>query len=161
VGFVSKASDSIYLGSRTLNTTINTLSTAYIFTRNMSLKLDARHYWSQAEYTKYELLDKSGNLNSANYSTNHNVNYNSFNVFMNFVWQFKPGSEMSVVYQNSIYSAGPNIIPDYGTDVRTTLQAPQSNSLSVKIIYFLDYLTIDKAIHKKKANNSYENTKTI
>ncbi len=161
VGFVSKASDSIYLGSRTLNTTINTLSTAYIFTRNMSLKLDARHYWSQAEYTKYELLDKSGNLNSANYSTNHNVNYNSFNVFMNFVWQFKPGSEMSVVYQNSIYSAGPNIIPDYGTDVRTTLQAPQSNSLSVKIIYFLDYLTIDKAIHKKKANNSYENTNTI
>jgi hypothetical protein len=73
---------------------------------------------------------------------------------MNFVWQFKPGSEISVVYQNSIYSAGPNIIPDYRTDVRTTLQAPQSNSLSVKIIYFLDYLTIDKALNKKKGNNS-------
>jgi len=154
VGFVNKVSDSIYLGSRTLNTTINTLSTAYIFKHNMSLKLDARHYWSQAEYTKYELLNQNGNLNSTHYNTNHNVNYNSFNVFMNFIWQFKPGSEMSVVYQNSIYSSGQNLIPDYVTDVRTTLQAPQSNSVSVKIIYFLDYLTIDKAINKKRSNNS-------
>jgi len=154
VGYVNKISDSIYLGTRMLNTTINTLSTAYVFKNNISLKLDARHYWSQADYSRYDLLATDGRLNNSNYNKNHNVNYNSFNVFMNFVWQFKPGSEMSVVYQNSIYSSGQNLIPDYVTDLRTTLQAPQSNSVSVKIIYFLDYLTIDKAVNKKKGNES-------
>jgi hypothetical protein len=149
IGFVNRVNDSVYLGTRNLRTSVNTLTTAYIFTRTMSLRLDARHYWSQAAYSKYGMLGTDGKLNSTAYNTNHNINYNSFNMFMNFVWQFKPGSEMSVVYQNSIYSSGQNLIQQYYNDLQHTFQAPQSNSLSVKIIYFLDYLTIEKAIHRK------------
>ncbi|MCF8449486.1 MAG: carbohydrate binding family 9 domain-containing protein [Taibaiella sp.] len=150
VGFVSNVNDSIYLGTRNLHTTVNTLTAAYIFTGTMSLKLDGRHYWSQAEYSKYGLLGKDGRLSATGYNTNHNINYNSFNVFVNFVWQFKPGSEMSIVYQNSIYATGTNLIQDYINDVQYTFQAPQSNSLSLKIIYFLDYQTMEHALHRKR-----------
>ncbi len=149
VGFVRRVQDSIYLGTRALRTITNTLTAAYIFTAKMSLRLNGRHYWSQADYSKYGLLGNDGTLNNnTGYSTNHNVNYNSFNMFMNFVWQFKPGSEMSLVYQNSIYTSGQNLVTGYFNDVDYTVHAPQTNSLSMKIIYYLDYHTVEKAMRK-------------
>jgi len=150
VGFVKRVHDSVFLGTRKLHTMVNSLTTSYIFNSTMSLKLDARHYWSQAEYSDYGFLEPDGTLAATTYNTDHNINYNSFNVFMNFVWQFRPGSEMSVVYQNSIYSSGSTLVPDYGTDLRETLQAPQSNSLSLKIIYFLDYQTMSRMFHPRE-----------
>jgi len=71
---------------------------------------------------------------------------------MSYVWQFKPGSEMSIVYQNSIYTLGPNIEYNYLTAINNTLQAPQSNSLSVKIIYYLDYLDLKQAAKVRRVD---------
>lgn len=151
VGFVNKVNDSIYLGTRNLHTLTNSLSAAYIFTARMSLRLEGRHYWSQAGYSKYGLLGNDGKLAyGTGYSKNHDINYNSFNVFLNFVWQFRPGSEMSVVYQNSIYATGQVLENNYGNDVSSTFQAPQSNSLSMKVIYFLDYHTLSHAFRRKE-----------
>ena len=149
VGFVDKVSDSIYFGVRNITTITNTVDAAYIFTNKMSLKLDARHYWSQANYSQYGFLGNDGKLAGTTYSTNHNINFNTFNVYMSYVWQFRPGSEMSVVYQNSIYSVGQNIEPNYFNDVNNTIQAPQNNSLSVKIIYYLDYLELRNVFRKE------------
>lgn len=147
VGFVNNINDSIYLGTRNVYTLTNSLSAAYIFNSTMSLKLDARHYWSQAKYSKYSYLDSQGYLQPSGYSRSHNVNFNSFNVYTSFVWQFKPGSEMSVVYQNSIYRSGADIYDNYFTNTRQVLQAPQSNSLSIKVIYFLDYISLRNSLN--------------
>lgn len=149
VGFVNKVNDSIYLGVRNINTVTNTLDAAYIFTNKMSLKMNVRHYWALANYSQYNLLKQDGSLAHTNYNTNHNINFNTFNVYMSYVWQFRPGSEMSVVYQNSIYSAGKNIDYNYFNDINNTLRAPQSNSLSLKIIYYLDYLDLKNVFRKE------------
>lgn len=151
VGFVGSSNDSIYFGIRNMNTHTNTLDAAYIFTNKMSLKLAGRHYWSQARYSSYQYLHADGHLSEANYPVNRNVNFNSFNIFTSFVWQFKPGSEMSVVYQNSIYSSplDPTFVNNYFTDLQHTFQAPQSNSLSVKVIYYLDYLSLKSAFRNR------------
>jgi hypothetical protein len=149
VGFVNKLHDSIFLGTRNVDTWTNTLNAAYVFTNTMSIKLAARHYWSQAKYSRYNFLDSAGSLRPTTYDRNHNINFNSFNVFLSFVWQFKPGSEMSVVYQNSIYTAGNIIQSSYFNNLNTTLQYPQSNSLSVKVIYYLDYLTLRDRFKKE------------
>jgi hypothetical protein len=148
VGFVENRPDSIIFGVRNVKTISNSLSAAYIFTNIMSVKLDARHYWSQADYNnRYEFLQLDGTtINAPSYTTNRNVNFNTFNVFMSFVWQFRPGSEMAVVYQNSIYSSPYQLATSYFTDLNNTLQAPQTNSLSIKIIYYIDYLNIRKAL---------------
>ncbi len=149
VGFVNNVNGSIYLGTRNINTLTNTLSASYIFSNVMSLSLNQRHYWSQAGYSAYNLLDADGTLAPTLYNTNHNINYNSFNVYLSFVWQFRPGSEMSIVYQNAIYTSGSAIINDYSRDLSNVFQSPQSNSLSLKVIYYLDYLDIRKAFRKK------------
>ena len=148
VGYVDNVNGDIYFGVRNVNTITNTLDAAYIFTNTMSLKLDARHYWSEPDYSQYDLLGDDGKLSSSSYNTNHNINFNSFNVYTSFVWQFKPGSEMSVVYQNSIYSSGDNIISNYFSDVNNMFQSPQTNSLSVKVVYYLDYLGLRDAFRK-------------
>lgn len=148
VGYVDNVNDSIYFGIRNINTITNTLSASYIFTNVMSLTLNGRHYWSQPEYSGYKFLNNDGTLSMTSYNTNHDINYNSFNVYLSFVWQFRPGSEMSVVYQNSIYTDGTNIINSFYNDLNYTLQSAQSNSLSVKIVYYLDYLDIKKAFRK-------------
>ncbi|MFI5196149.1 MAG: DUF5916 domain-containing protein [Chitinophagales bacterium] len=151
VGYVDKTNDStIYFGVRNVNTITNALDASYIFTNTMSLKLSARHYWSQAKYLQYVFLNKYGRLDPTTYNTNHDINFNSFNVYAGLVWQFKPGSEMSVVYQNSIYSSGVQIINNYFDDANYTFRSPQTNSLSVKIIYYLDYVTIKNIIREKK-----------
>ncbi|MCC6691422.1 MAG: carbohydrate binding family 9 domain-containing protein [Bacteroidia bacterium] len=146
VGFVANVNDSIYLGVRNLNTVTNSLQASYIFTNRMSLKLDARHYWSQAIYSNYVFLNNEGGQQKTSYSTNHNINFNTFNIFLSFVWQFRPGSEMSVVYQNNIYSGTDKIIYNYSNNFDNMFRSPQSNSLSVKIVYFLDYLTLARGL---------------
>ncbi len=148
VGFVANVTDSVYLGIRDINTITNTLDAAYIFTSKMSLKLDARHYWSQADYSRFAFLSMDGKLTPTNYNVNHNINFNTFNVYMSYVWQFKPGSEISIVYQNSIYASGQNIVNNYFNDLNNTIQNPQNNSLSVKIIYYLDYLDLKNVFRK-------------
>ena len=148
VGYVDNVNDSIYFGTRNIATLVNTLDATYIFNSTMSLKLDARHYWSQAKYSTYSLLGNDGRLDSSTYNTSHDINFNTFNIYLSYVWQFKPGSEMSVVYQNSIYSSGTDILNSYFNNLNTTFQSPQSNSLSVKIIYYLDYIMIKNAMGK-------------
>lgn len=149
VGYVDKIGSYIYFGVRNVKTFTHTLDAAYIFTNTMSLKLDARHYWSQADYSSYKLLGSDGDLQTIPYNVSHNINYNTMNVYVSFLWQFKPGSEMSVVYQNSIYSSGSDMLSGYFNDVNYTFKSPQSNSLSVKIIYYLDYLDIRSAVKKR------------
>ncbi len=150
IGFVANgvvSTDSIYFGKRKVNTITNTLTAAYIFTSTMSLSLNARHYWSQANYSEYSYLQNDGNLLTLPwYTENHDVNFNSFNVYANLVWQFRPGSELSAVYQNSISSSGQNILTNYFDDVNQTLQSPQNNSISLKVIYYLDYLSLKRKI---------------
>ncbi len=152
VGYVNDINDTdVYLGVRNVGTITNTLNASYIFTPTMSLKLSARHYWSQARYLRYMFLDKAGILQPTSYSTDHNVNFNTFNIFTALVWQFKPGSEMSVVYQNSIYTLGQEMVYNYIKDINNTIKAPQSNSISVKVIYYLDYATMRRFVRGKKA----------
>jgi hypothetical protein len=110
----------------------------------MSLYLSARHYWSQVDYSSYSALNNDGSLSRTAWSGNSNLNFNSFNIYTGFTWQFKPGSEMSVVYQNSIFSRGSQLVADYSTNLNRVLAAPQSNSLSVKVVYYLDYLVLRK-----------------
>ncbi len=148
VGFAGRAADSIYFGTRDIVTLVNTLNAAYIFNNKMSLKIDARHYWSQATYASYSLLNSDGTLQAAKYNGSSNVDFNSFNIYTSYIWQFKPGSEISVVYQNSIYTRGTSTADNYFTNLNQTFNAPQSNSISIKVIYYLDYLTLKNAVSR-------------
>ncbi len=133
----------INFGKRDQSTIINTLNTSYIFTNKMSINLRARHYWSRVEYSDfYELLEDgylSPSIGYDTYGEDYNYNYNAFTIDMQYLWRFAPGSELSLVWKNSIFTSETEIINSFLENLNNTFQSSQINSISLKILYYLDY----------------------
>ncbi len=145
IGYVSydDSNDLIYFGKRDNSTLENTFSSAFIFSADSYLTLRLRHYWSRADYDgDYFLLKTDGSLTPSAYTSNHDYNYNAWNIDMVYTWRFAPGSEMSVVWKNSLYAGSDQIYYDFMDNMNHLFGNPQSNSISLKILYYLDYVTL-------------------
>ena len=147
--------DNIIFGKRDLLTLINELEAAYIFTNRMGLSLRVRHYWSTATYKDFFVLDHSGYLTDSDYSGEddagsllHNVNFNAFNIDLVYTWVFAPGSEIKIVWKNSILHQGSEIADDYFKNFEELGDLPQTNSFSIKVLYYLDYLSLRRKNRK-------------
>ena len=138
----------VLFGLRDVNTVSNTFSGSYIFNNKMSLSMRARHYWSKAEYNDFFRLTEQGRLAPDDYRNNHNVNFNAFNIDMVYSWWFAPGSEISIVWKNAILDRRDDIVPQYFDNFTNTVTSPQNNSLSIKVLYFIDYLTIKNKLKR-------------
>ncbi|HEY4651642.1 MAG TPA: DUF5916 domain-containing protein [Pontibacter sp.] len=136
--------EEIIFGDRTVTTFTTTLSGAYIFNEKAGLTLNMRHYWSRAEYQQfYELTQQGGLLaRNGNFSSFNDINYNTFNIDLVYSWRFAPGSELMVVWKNAIEDKRKEIENKYIENVSKTLQAPQNNNFSVKLLYYIDYIAI-------------------
>jgi len=149
IGFVmAHPTEGITFGERDLTTITNTVSGAFIFSANSYLTLRGRHYWSRADYDgNYLTLQSDGSLLDRIYSTpvnNSDVNTNFLNIDMVYTWRFAPGSELSLVWKNAIWSEGEVIISDGFENFGDLLSNPQTNSISLKILYYLDYQNFRK-----------------
>lgn len=142
IGFVGLQNpNNIYFGRRDTDTFTNTLRASYIFTNNLSLRFDLRHYWSLVEYTgSYYRLRDDGRLDPlVNDLDVNNINYNAFTVDMLLTWHFAPGSQVTFAWKNNIDSNIARITRSYADNLRNTLEQPQINSFSIRLLYYLDY----------------------
>ncbi|MFT4666184.1 MAG: hypothetical protein ACI8YQ_000045 [Polaribacter sp.] len=145
VGYVTEETDDIILGRRDVRTIENVLNTNYIFNNKMSLIFRLRHYWSVAEYNSFHILEQDGSLSPSNYNAFNNNSFNAFNIDMEYRWRFAPGSDIFFVWKNAIAAfedIPERISSNYNTGLSQLSDIPQSNSFSIKIIYFLDYLNL-------------------
>ena len=111
----------------------------------MALTLNARHYWTTGFYRKYLTLQPDGDyFDNDTYQGNNNFNYNVFNIDLVYSWQFAPGSNLSIVYKNAIETQTDRVTFNLYNDFKTTLRSPQANSISVKVLYYLDYSSLKK-----------------
>ncbi|MFZ2287227.1 MAG: DUF5916 domain-containing protein [Bacteroidales bacterium] len=143
----------IVFGKRDVATVTNTLSGAFIFTASSYLTLRARHYWSRADYDgSYFKLENDGSLNTLNnpdIPSNDDVNTNFLNIDVIYTWRFAPGSELSLVWKNAVFSEGDIIIRNGMENFRDLFSMPQTNSISLKILYYLDYQNFRKLFSSK------------
>ena len=150
VGFVNAFTDetsgaqSIIFGTRDRTTIEVNLGTSYTFNENMALNFRMRHYWSKAAYKRFNLLEEDGTLASTDYLNNHDTDYDAFNIDMVYRWRFAPGSDLYITWKNAIYEFEDKTQVNYFHNLDQLTKAPQSNSLSVKVIYFLDYNNVMK-----------------
>jgi hypothetical protein len=138
----------IIFGKRDRNTISNTLTLKYNFNDKMGINTRVRHYWSKVDYKEFFALLENGRLqkNTA-FNENENQNVNFFNVDMTYTWQFAPGSFLNIVWKNAVYTSENIIEQKYFKNFTNTMEANQNNNLSLKVIYFLDYISLKK---KKK-----------
>jgi len=117
----------------------------------MGINLRIRHYYSSVEYKEFFTLQQQDGSLTPNPAFNLNVdqNANFFNVDMVYTWQFAPGSFINVVWKNAVQDYT-NVVEDgYFKNFGNTMEADQNNNISLKVIYFLDYLQLKK----KKTKN--------
>jgi len=149
-GFVkSFGNDSIIMGIRNVNTFTNSLSFNFVLSNKMYISFDARHYWSKVDYLTYHQLLDDGNLSEKipEYK-NSNINFNTFNIDLMFSWNFAPGSFLSIVYKNQIYTSEDFVtissFPLPGENFTNMFKSPQLNSISFKILYYFDWQYLQK-----------------
>lgn len=147
IGFVeyTENEDTVFFGKRNILELENRVETRYIFNEKASLSFDLRHYWSTVEYNNFYILRNDGGLNNDDsYTENPNINFNYFTVDLAYRWIFAPGSELSVVWKNSIFTDSEMIEKDYFNNLSDTFKAEQTNSFSVRLLYYLDYLYLKR-----------------
>ncbi len=150
-GFVTRANNEIYFGIRDVKTYENVFSTSYIFTPDMSLTLRARHNWTDVDYRRYMILNQDGtlredelNLNTTRPVNDFNINANFFNIDMVYSWRFAPGSDVVLIYKNSINKFDNQVGKRFFENFGNVLRSDQLNTVSIKVLYYLDYLTLKK-----------------
>lgn len=142
VGYVRDQDDgSIHFGQREGRTLVPNLKGTVMFSNALSLEMNLRHYWSRVEYSgQYFLLGPEGELiRSQDIAPAQNINYNSFNLDLQLTWNFAPGSQLSLVWKNAIEDYNDSLVRNYFDNCRYFFDRPQVNSLSVKILYYLDH----------------------
>lgn len=147
IGFVSKNAEAIYMGQRDVLTIPNSAWASYSFNSKMSLDFNLRHYWSRVNYHEFYSLSEDGKLISSSYDNYHDQQFNQFNIDMNFRWRFAPGSDIFLVWKNNIsgFDSSEQINYNelrYGDAVNGLSDLPQNNSLSVRLVYYIDYASI-------------------
>lgn len=141
-GYVDKTDDddTIFFSRRDVKTIENIIEGSYSITRNLSLNLRTRHYWSGVLNKEFFDLQQNGSLlKSLSYNKNKDENKNAFNVDMVVRWIFAPGSEMTFAWKNSIITEDKLVRSNYWKNFKNSWKSDQVNSVSLRILYYIDY----------------------
>ena len=145
------ASNTIIFGSRNLINTTNTLNFRYTMTNRMGITFRMRHYRSVLSYNSFFDLNLDGTLTpntldglDVNGESVYNTNFNAFTIDLVYRWVFQPGSEINIVWKNSIFSDDSNIKQAYFANLSSMFEYAPLNSLSIKVLYWLDYQSLKR-----------------
>lgn len=131
-------------GTRNTSTISDAITIKYAFNPKMNINLRARYYWSKVNWIAYYVLLDDGTLGPTDFTGNYDINFNVFNVDAVYAWEFAPGSFLNVIWKNNILRSD-NLGKDtYIDNWNKTFTTPSANGISVKLIYYLDYLSLRK-----------------
>lgn len=156
VGYAGHENGNIYFLRRNLNSVDNSVFVKYSFTNKMQLTLRARHYWSHVKPLEFFELSDEGNLQKPDTAFTGNAiqNYNFFSADMVYNWQFAQGSFLSIAWKDIAEDFNRAEEVKYGKNLDQTLRKPQFNSFSVRVIYFIDYVTMKNGMKKRSVPGS-------
>jgi len=146
-GFVDLSDDEsiIYFARRDVKSIENVVGVSYALNNKAGINLRIRHYWSGVTNKDYYQLQHNGSLTpDATYLEDNNENYNAFNIDLVFRWIFAPGSELTIAWKNSILDSRSEVVENYWNNLGKTWKSNQTNSFSLKILYYIDYNNLRK-----------------
>ncbi|MEC8603568.1 MAG: DUF5916 domain-containing protein, partial [Bacteroidota bacterium] len=144
--------DVILFGNRDRTTNTQSLGIDYTLTNRLGATFRLRHYNAKIKYNSFSALNEFGRLNDlydfsgldSNGVSAYNINYNAFTIDMLIRWVFLPGSELNLGWKNSIFISDENVNERYWATLNNTLRNGPINTLSLKVIYWLDYQYLKK-----------------
>jgi hypothetical protein len=143
------------VGWRDLDVNTTVVSAQYGFTPRMNLNIRMRHYWSYVDYKYFYYVKPDGYWEDKAFEPGRNRNFNVFNIDMFYTWDFLLGSRLTFAWKNAL---GGNVALDpyqnrnYAKNFGQMFSSPHSNEVSLKIVYFLDYLNLSKGSGRISVN---------
>ena len=141
---LSTATTDYIFAKRNTNMITNVLTGNYILNNKMDLSIKLRYHLDQVKNLSFNLLGEDGYLYESEYTGSHDINYTTWTSDIAFNWRFAPGSQINLVWKNGINNERNYLINHWKDNVEESFNLAQQNSLSLKIIYYLDYLYIRK-----------------
>jgi hypothetical protein len=140
IGYANNVNNDIIFGKRGSDSYENVLSGKYSFSTKSSLSLSFRHYWQTVKYnSQFYSLNTDGTLANNAYTGSHDVNYNSWNLDLNYLWEFAPGSQLTAFYRNSIFNSNNQSAINFINNINDLFNQPALHTFSIKFVYFIDY----------------------
>jgi len=144
---VGLSSTDIMIGKRKLEIFENSIRGQFIFTNRQSLSLRIRHYNATVIYNSLGILDQDGSISDLYFDGLNEEenpifdrNFNAFTVDMNYLWRFAPGSDVILNFKSEISGEDDGYDSSYLENIGGVFDQYQENSLSLRIVYYLDYL---------------------
>jgi hypothetical protein len=146
-GFVPSTNNDIIFTTRDLTRVTSILSAQYGFTARMNFTIRMRHYWSYLQNNQFHTLKPDGFFNDIPFIDGYNQNFNSFNIDMFYTWDFLWGSRLTFAWKNAIggiVNLDPYQYNSFRKNLGEMFVRPHSNEVSLKVVYYLDYLKLKK-----------------
>ncbi|MCF1422100.1 DUF5916 domain-containing protein [Mangrovimonas futianensis] len=155
-GYTTKYQEEIVFGQRDQRTIVNSLSGSYNFNAYHALTLTFRNYWSTVNYNdELFTLQDNGHLSKElglqkSDINDPDINFNTWNLDFGYSWQFAPGSQLSALYRNQLFSYTSESLKTYGRSMKDLFNEPFQHVFSLKLIYFIDYNDLKQAFKKNE-----------
>ncbi len=142
-GFVDYDGKNIIFGNRQQRTMTNSLGANYFFSTKSAINLNLRYYWAPVYYDKFYKLNNDGTLTIIDYyHQNKDINYNVWNMDIGYSWEFAPGSNLSLLYRNSLLNFDNEAKISISDNIDNLLSQPLRNTFILKMTYYIDYNTV-------------------
>jgi hypothetical protein len=122
----------------------NVLKATYILNNKMDLSVKLRYHLDQVKNLDFKYLKDDGYLEESDYVGNEDINYTTWTSDISFNWWFAPGSQLSFVWKNAIENEDNTLRNHWIENVEESFSLLQQNSISLKAVYYLDYLYFKK-----------------
>lgn len=134
-------------GHRKITNFTTLINGIYNFTPRINLTLLGLHYWSKVIYQRFFDVSPEGWLIERPYVSGYDQNFNAFNLDMFYTWDFKYGSRFIIGWKNWLGGDFPISgvsHKNYMGNLRQVFQQPHGNEIIFRLIYFIDYLSLQK-----------------
>jgi hypothetical protein len=148
---VAAYEDEIIYARRDVVSHTQVLDARYIFSNRMGMTCRVRHYWSTLRNKAFMELQEDGSVIASDFpglrddgTSPLDQSFNAFNVDLVYTWVFSPGSQLRLVWKKSIATNMDQAqrIPTWSDNFGQTLESPAIDSFSIKVLYFIDYLSL-------------------
>ena len=132
---------------RSVKTNNVILGGQYNFTARMNATIRIRHNWTNIVNRSFYKLNLDGSFTNTAFAEGRNRNFNVFNVDMFYTWDFKWGSRITFSWKNALGSnvaLNPYTNNNYSKNFLAVFNNPHSNEVSLKIVFYIDYLNFKK-----------------
>ena len=136
------------LSSRNTHMITNVLKGNYIVNNKIDLSFKLRYHIDQVQNLKFQILNNNGYLEPTTIEnltvSRYNINYTTWTSDIALNWRFAAGSQLSLVWKNAIDNEDNILINHLVDNIEESFSLAQKNNISLKVIYYLDYLYFRK-----------------